>query len=801
MLEAPLVAWVQQAKVTASDGAASDQFGKAVALSGATALSGETALVGAPADDDAGTDSGSVSVFVRSGTTWRLQQKLVAGDGASGDSFGAALAVSGETALIGAPGDDGGGRATDTGSAYVFTRTAGIWTERAKLVASPAAAGDRFGAAVALSGSNAVIGAPFADNGAALDAGAAFTFQGSGAAWAAGPRLAPTSGNDDHTGSAVAISGARLALGTDRTNGYVISFYDFVNGAWLPSAGGVSSTSPGLAHLGAALAMSAKYTVVGGYGSDVTSTAPVGTAFVVQNDAHATQVTLKPSDGAAGDQFGSAVAISEADAVFVASNRDDDKAADSGSTYVFGFTTSWTQQQKLTASDGAAGDAFGSALAVSNGFALLGAPLGANKAGAVYVSTYANANGTACSESSDCGSGFCVEGVCCNSACNGTCQSCLQKNKGNGSNGGPDGSCGNVRGGNDPYDQCQASDPDQCGLSGQCDGKGACALYSAGSSCTYSACAGPTTGTLNSACNGLGACKPVATVPCELGYECVSGTCKSGCNTNSDCDAALGFICSETKDCKKPKGSACASDSNCTTGACQWGFCCLPNADGVCIKPLGTECALGSECASTVCSDGVCCSSSCGGPCESCALPNSKGTCAAAPEKSTCPTNGGAGGDTGAGGNTGMGGDAAGGAAQGGFSTGGSMSNGGTSIGGTSISGQSSVAGSSQGGGTGRADGGASGSSSNGGRGGSDSAGQSGATGAAAGMGLGCTSDAQCARGLACDPVSHTCQDQLVRACGCRTAGGGERDALAPLGLLGAACLMRARRRSRSRAQ
>ncbi len=88
--------WSEQAKLLASDGAAEDYFGSSVSLSG------DTALVGAVYDDDNGADSGSAYVFVRSGTTWTQQQKLLASDGAVGDQFGGSVSLSGDTALVGA---------------------------------------------------------------------------------------------------------------------------------------------------------------------------------------------------------------------------------------------------------------------------------------------------------------------------------------------------------------------------------------------------------------------------------------------------------------------------------------------------------------------------------------------------------------------------------------------------------------------------------------------------------------------------------------------------------------------------
>lgn len=160
-------AWTQQAKLTAVDGGQVDNFGRAVAVRG------DTVLVGVLFDDDRGSNSGSAYVFTRSGTTWSQQAKLTAADGATGEAFGVAAALSGGTAVIGAPGDSDAGNAS--GAAFVFTVTGTVWIEQAKLVAPDAAAGDQFGIAVALDGATAVVGAHL-DDVAGADSGSARVF-------------------------------------------------------------------------------------------------------------------------------------------------------------------------------------------------------------------------------------------------------------------------------------------------------------------------------------------------------------------------------------------------------------------------------------------------------------------------------------------------------------------------------------------------------------------------------------------------------------------------------------------------
>ena len=166
--------FTQEAKLIASDGAVDDSFG----LSGA--ISGNTVVIGAVGNDENGIDSGSAYVFVRSGTVWSEQQKLLALDGTTYDQFGYSVAISNDTIVIGAYGDDENGRVT--GSAYVFVRSGTIWTQQQKLLASDAAREDYFGTTVAISGDTAVIGAD-GNNDDGLRSGSAYVFVRSGAVW------------------------------------------------------------------------------------------------------------------------------------------------------------------------------------------------------------------------------------------------------------------------------------------------------------------------------------------------------------------------------------------------------------------------------------------------------------------------------------------------------------------------------------------------------------------------------------------------------------------------------------------
>ncbi len=161
--------WSEQAKLLPSDGAADDRFGYSVAVDG------DTAVIGADGDNDNGQSSGSAYVFTRDSTgAWSEQAKLFASDGAVSDQFGWSVAVDGYTAVIGAFGDDDNG--PTSGSAYAFTRdSTGEWSEQAKLLAGDGVASDRFGHSVAVNGDTAVIGA-YWDNDNGSDSGSAYVF-------------------------------------------------------------------------------------------------------------------------------------------------------------------------------------------------------------------------------------------------------------------------------------------------------------------------------------------------------------------------------------------------------------------------------------------------------------------------------------------------------------------------------------------------------------------------------------------------------------------------------------------------
>ena len=152
-------------KLTASDGAADDYFGESVAISG------NYAIVVAYADDDKGSNSGSVYIF--NVNTGAELHKLTASDGAESDYFGISVAIDGNYAIVGAHADDDKG--SGSGSAYIFNVQTGA--ELHKLVASDGAASDQFGISVAISGIYTIVGARMDDDNGA-NSGSAYIFTG-----------------------------------------------------------------------------------------------------------------------------------------------------------------------------------------------------------------------------------------------------------------------------------------------------------------------------------------------------------------------------------------------------------------------------------------------------------------------------------------------------------------------------------------------------------------------------------------------------------------------------------------------
>jgi hypothetical protein len=305
----------QVQKLLADDGAEDDYFGQRVAMSG------DTALIGA---------NDCAYVFVLHEGAWIQQAKLVADDGEPGDCFGHVVALDGDTALIGANQDDDNGNLS--GSAYVFARERDVWTQQAKLHPSDPDEIDKFGWSVAVHGDTAVIGAPYDDTHGA-DGGSAYVFVREDDVWTQQAKLVTSGGQAyDLCGYTVAVYGDAALVGAIRGNGCT------------EDSGAVY-------------------------------------AFRRTGGAWSQHGQLVVDDLQEDDDFGRSLAL-EDNAAIVGAPRQNNWT---GAAYLFEYDGSaWQNQAKLVASDAAEHATFGWDVAINGDVALVGAK-GVNfEAGAVY---------------------------------------------------------------------------------------------------------------------------------------------------------------------------------------------------------------------------------------------------------------------------------------------------------------------------------------------------------------------------------------------------------------------------------
>ncbi len=384
---------VESAKLIASDSGTSDLFG------GSVTVSGDTAVVGAHFDNhEGGVDAGSAYVFVRPAGNWTQQAKLTASDASGGDLFGVSVAVQDDTAVVGAFWDDHAG-GINAGSAYVFIRSGGVWTQQTKLVASDAAEDDFFGNRVALSGDTAIIGAWDDTNAGGTDAGSAYVFVRSGGVWNQQAKLVASDGAaHDLFGSSVGLSGDTAIVGAQRADHDGLASagaaYVFVRtgSVWTQQQKITASDAAAVDLFGQSVAIDTDTIVVGAVYDDHSGEISAGSAyvFVRSGGMWTQQAKLTASDAAANDNFGYKVGVA-GNAIAVGAVQDDHAGGiDAGSAYLFARTgTVWTEQAKLVASDAATNDRFGFSVALSGHTAIVGAGYddhsGAMDAGSAYT--------------------------------------------------------------------------------------------------------------------------------------------------------------------------------------------------------------------------------------------------------------------------------------------------------------------------------------------------------------------------------------------------------------------------------
>jgi hypothetical protein len=195
--------WLQGPKLTPSDGFAGDNFGRSVAIEA------NTIVVGSYIGDTNVPDTGSAYVFTRSDANWSQQQKLTAPDANTGDRFGCSISIDSNTIIIGAYGDD-----NYTGGAYVFVRAGTTWSFQKKLSTSDANAGDNFGCSVAIDGNTIIVGAPKSNHLGLDDTGSAYIFTSTAGLWSQQTVLyASDAGYTNYFGWSVALDGNYAVIG------------------------------------------------------------------------------------------------------------------------------------------------------------------------------------------------------------------------------------------------------------------------------------------------------------------------------------------------------------------------------------------------------------------------------------------------------------------------------------------------------------------------------------------------------------------------------------------------------------
>jgi hypothetical protein len=438
-----LSSWSQQAYLKASNTDGGDFFGSSVAIAGDTLMVGAYGEDGVAAgvtgnqSDNSTKDAGAGYVFTRSGSTWSQQAYLKAPGASEADKFGEAVAVSGETIVVGAGGEDSSATgvngnpadntAVDSGAAYVFVKSVRGWALEAYLKANNTGAGDRFGNAVAISGETIVVGAFGEDRAAsgvnnnvgddlAGNSGAAYVFRRSGSTWSQQAYLkASNTDAGDGFGGQVAISEETIVVGAqgekssargvngDQTNNsasFAGAAYVFKRnaGEWSQQAYLKASNTEGGYSFGSAVSISGETIVVGAFGESSAATgvdgnqndnsvALAGAAYVFKRNAESwsQQAYLKASNTGLFGLFGVSLAISGetivvgatgegSESTGVNGNQNNNNAGNSGAAYVFMRSGStWSQQAYLKASNTEESDFFGTSVAISGEMIVVGA--------------------------------------------------------------------------------------------------------------------------------------------------------------------------------------------------------------------------------------------------------------------------------------------------------------------------------------------------------------------------------------------------------------------------------------------
>jgi hypothetical protein len=357
--------WGREYRLEANDAAELDQFGYSVSLVE------RRALVGAYGES---LYRGAAYVYARDAAGWIHEQKLFAGDGVEGDSFGWSVSLDGDRLLVGAYAHDAG-----RGAAYVFVRNGNEWIEEQKLVAGDGVEGDQFGWSVSLSRDRALVGAFARES----SRGAAYVFRLSGGAWVEEQTLVLSQGREgDMLGYSVSLHESLAlvgSLGRAEMRGSA-SLFTVDGGAWAETTELVASDGAAGDQFGVAVSLVPPRALVGAYSDDEY----VGAAYLFSESdgTFLEEQKLTASDGAPGHRFGNAVSLGPDHALVATYSSDDAR----GAVYSFArLDGAFLERQKLVASDGLTSDFFGWSVALAEDGVLVGAHYDDVLRGAAYV--------------------------------------------------------------------------------------------------------------------------------------------------------------------------------------------------------------------------------------------------------------------------------------------------------------------------------------------------------------------------------------------------------------------------------
>ncbi|MEP6924811.1 MAG: FG-GAP-like repeat-containing protein, partial [Pyrinomonadaceae bacterium] len=329
--------WQLQTKLQSTDTHDKDTFGFSLAIDG------DTIAVGTPFYEPDGNTSrkGAVYIFVRNGLNWTQQARLLANDGAVSDLFGRGVSISNNTIVVGANGVTNGANSFQ-GAAYVFVRNGTNWTQQAKLLASDGASGDSFGENVAISGETVAVGSKLADVGVNANQGAAYVFVRNGTNWTQQAKLLGDNGANVYFGTSVGVSGNTIVAGEpNSTINSVVgqgAGYVFVrNGAnWARQAKLIANDNLKYI-LGKSVGISGERVIIGGANATINNNQSQGTALLYERSGNTWALTqrLLASDGVALDSFGASVGISGENIVVGSPGADVQNTFNAGAAYLY----------------------------------------------------------------------------------------------------------------------------------------------------------------------------------------------------------------------------------------------------------------------------------------------------------------------------------------------------------------------------------------------------------------------------------------------------------------------------------